>query len=72
MTPEDRQAIINAVNSFRPAAPINIFDVRLAAGRDGHSLSALDSKEIARVLTDIAVSKKMGYISHTYWVRAMQ
>lgn len=55
MNPDDREAIIAAVRSYRPNAPVNIEDVRIAAAMDGHSLRHVDSKHIVGVLKKVAV-----------------
>lgn len=55
MDDSDRAAIIAALRSYRPNAPVSIEDVRVAAAMDGHPLSHVGSKDIVVVLKTVAV-----------------
>ena len=50
MTPEDREAVMAAAMSYRVGAMISVYDIRIAAAVDGHSLDHVGGCEIAAVL----------------------
>lgn len=54
MTPQDRDAIVDAVHSFRPGSPIVIDDVRFACAVDGHSIGHLVTHEVVSVMRTVA------------------
>lgn len=55
VTPQVRTAIVNAVHSFRPGAPITIDDVRFACKVDGSDIDHLDPCTVAAVMRTCAV-----------------
>jgi hypothetical protein len=57
MTPEQEQAIIDTIRTFRPGAPICVDDIRFAAAVDGHDLSGVLPWEWGRVMRSLCSSK---------------
>ncbi|KUE73028.1 hypothetical protein AUQ37_03975 [Candidatus Methanomethylophilus sp. 1R26] len=64
MTPEQEKAIIAAVRSFRPGAPINVDDVQFAAAVDGHDLSGVRPWEWGPVMNTVCKSADGPYGNH--------
>lgn len=50
---DDREAIIRAIHSYRPGAPISLMDVRIACGMDGHSIKHIPKNELASIVRSV-------------------
>lgn len=66
---EDREAIIDAIGTFRIGSPIITFDVRIACHVDGHDISHVKPWELESCIRERCDSISVPHMQSSYYRR---
>lgn len=62
----DRSAIIDAIHSYRPGAPMTLNDIRIACRLDGHPVDHIDHTVMASIVRRVCTVEYGKQGKHDY------